>query len=149
MALHYCEVCNKPFAHKGNYLIHVKTHEKSNCTNNKNSLECEYCNKKFKYNGTLKHHITHVCKKTPNQQLKDKEQTMEIRLAKMEAIHMEKIKELEKRLNAHDEQLSEITETINEITETAVVNINIKKVIINYCEKSISNILTQEQLKYP
>ena len=133
-------------------------------------LECQYCKKAFKHSGKLKHHIETACKNAPHQQLRDKDQTMEIRLAKIESLYIEKTKELERRLNAHDEQINnhdeqinnhdeqinDITETINEIAEAPIININIRKVIIqtpvlyinNFKEEPlIGNVLTHEELQ--
>jgi len=165
MVLYYCKICNKPFDIKCNYIRHLKTHI-TDTTVKDTIYKCEYCEKIFQYGGKLKNHIEKVCKNAPNQLLKDKDQIMEIRLAKMraemEANIEEKLermnnekRELERRLNIHDKQITEITETINEIQETPIINVNIENVIIKPVmfinnfkdEPSIIEILSHAQLQ--
>jgi hypothetical protein len=78
MVEHICELCNKKFNKKSNYVRHIN--RKNKCKNldrtniNKKNLkyikenekiDCEYCNNKINKRLRYKHYI-HYCKKIPN-----------------------------------------------------------------------------------
>ena len=124
MVIYTCSICNKSFNHKGHYQSHLQTH--ANKTNTipvvtYGRLECIYCKKTFASNGTLNHHINNTCKLSPQQLERDRQQTINIRLAKIEATLEEKykakyeaqqrkIEEMDQRLDNQDQKINEISQ---------------------------------------
>lgn len=68
MSQYICEICEKDFKTKFNYMAH--TNKKYPCSkpcvivdkDNKNMFQCEYCNVTFARKDALKRHITNSCK---------------------------------------------------------------------------------------
>ena len=54
-----CDKCNKKFANKSTYNLHIKTSKCSNIKDNNNFI-CSFCNKKYSSNQMLAYHNT-IC----------------------------------------------------------------------------------------
>lgn len=127
--LYKCQLCDKEFNKKSNYISHIN--KKNPCNKLEEKLTCENCNIKFSRSDSLLRHLK-KCKCNLNINEINK---------KIDNL-IEENKQLKEKINRLENQNIIVNNTVNNTINNTVININ----IINHGDEDITK-LTEEELQ--